>query len=101
MSKPSIALEKAIESVKERSQADALFRALAVKDARAALRQIGYEGEVTVLFTDGPYPAPSAQGFLKVDLSPARPEGKSEELSEADLEQVSGGGDGSGVTWNP
>src|SRR5262249_1066001 len=100
MSQPTLELQQAIELVKEQSRRDPSFRKLALEDPAAALRQSGYtKKETNIRFAEPNGTAPAGENVLVVEL----PAGISTigELSDQELEQVAGGGDGDGVTWHP
>lgn len=97
--------ERVIDEVMDRARADSAFRRLALADAAAAIARVDPKplpAEFTVRFVE---PGPKLVGQAApgdvtrvIVLTPA-----SDELSDADLENVAGGGDGSGtgVTWKP
>ncbi len=78
--------QAAIEAVLHRAASDPEFRALALKDPHAAIRQetgVAVPESFTIRFFD-------AQGYDYAAALPA-PVSAGEELSEADLEQAAGG----------
>ena len=103
MSELPIDLRRAIDIVKSRSREDRGFRALALGNSREALSQGGYRGaDSSVRFTEAGGSIHGKSGETLIELEPLDTDA-SEEISDAELELVAGGGDGSGsgVTWNP
>jgi len=91
--------EGCIEKAKLRAQVDPLFRTLALNDAKEALRKIrgaSLPDDLTVVFVEPGASAFKDPAHTRVVVLDSSAE-VAEELSDDDLENVAGGGDGTGT----
>jgi len=89
---------RTIEEIKSRSRVDPEFRSLALTDARAAIAKVNprpIATDIAVVFVEG-IDAAAIKGKETSDIVVVLPDpaGRTEALSDAELETVAGGDDG-------
>ena len=105
MKHDSIKLQQAIALVVRKAQFDRDFRLLAMTKAHEAIARVSglAVAPSAAIFVEQGSKVTAKDGGLLVELPPLDDDCAEVELSEDEMEQVSGGGDGdgTGVTWKP